>query len=87
MAFSMRDDRFHDYCGVMGVYGHAEAAKLAYLGLYALQHRGQESAGIVASDGADLHAHRGMGLVADVFSEGVSSPAIECGDAEDACAL
>jgi amidophosphoribosyltransferase len=55
-------------CGVFGVYGHAEAAKLTYLGLHALQHRGQESAGIVSSDGARLYAHRAMGLVHDSFS-------------------
>jgi amidophosphoribosyltransferase len=61
------DDHFHDHCGVCGVFGHAEAAKLAYLGLYALQHRGQESAGIVSSDGADLHMHKGMGLVEEIF--------------------
>jgi amidophosphoribosyltransferase len=54
-------------CGIFGVYGHPEAANLTYLGLYALQHRGQESAGIVASDGQDLRVHRGMGHVADVF--------------------
>jgi amidophosphoribosyltransferase len=61
------DDRFHDHCGVAGVFGHLEAAKLAYLGLYALQHRGQESAGIVSSDGAQLHVEKGMGLVQEVF--------------------
>jgi amidophosphoribosyltransferase len=60
-------DRFHDHCGVSGVFGHAEAAKLTYLGLYALQHRGQESAGIVSSDGAELHMHKGMGLVEEIF--------------------
>ncbi|MFQ5896184.1 MAG: amidophosphoribosyltransferase, partial [Nitrospinota bacterium] len=66
----MRDeDRFHDQCGLFGIYGHPEAAKLAYLGLYALQHRGQESAGIVSTDGERLHAEVGMGLVADVFNE------------------
>ena len=54
-------------CGVFGIWGHPEAAKLAYLGLHALQHRGQESAGIVSSDGARLHAHRAMGLVQDCF--------------------
>jgi amidophosphoribosyltransferase len=54
-------------CGVFGVYGHREAAKLAYLGLYSLQHRGQESAGIVSSDGEHLRVERGMGLVAEVF--------------------
>jgi len=61
------DDRFHDHCGVAGVFGHLEASKLAYLGLYALQHRGQESAGIVSSDGVDLHLEKGMGLVQEVF--------------------
>ncbi len=62
-------DEFHEECGVVGVYGHPEAATLAYLSLYALQHRGQESAGIVASNGDALIAHRGMGLVADIFTE------------------
>ncbi|MBF6571499.1 MAG: amidophosphoribosyltransferase, partial [Candidatus Binataceae bacterium] len=60
-------DAFHEECGVFGVYGHPEAANLTYLGLYALQHRGQESAGIVSSNGKALTSHRGMGLVADVF--------------------
>ena len=62
------DDHFHDHCGVFGVFGHPEAAKLAYLGLYALQHRGQESAGIVSSDGFDLHVHRAMGEVEEIFT-------------------
>src|SRR3954453_942624 len=53
----------------MGVYGPPEAAKLVYLGLYALQHRGQEGSGIVASDGQMLLSHRGLGLVADVFDQ------------------
>ena len=61
------DDHFHDECGVFGVFGHPEAANLAYLGLYALQHRGQESAGIVSSDGGELHAHRAMGEVEEIF--------------------
>jgi amidophosphoribosyltransferase len=65
------DDRFHDECGVFGVYGHPEAANLAYLGLYALQHRGQESAGIVASTGADLNQHRAMGEVEEIFQPSV----------------
>src|SRR2546426_3384311 len=64
-------DKFHEECGVVGVYGHPEAATLAYLSLYALQHRGQESAGIVASNGEALIAHRGMGHVAEIFSEGI----------------
>lgn len=58
-------------CGVFGIFGHDEAAHLTYLGLHALQHRGQESAGIVASDGARLKSYRAMGLVADVFTEPV----------------
>jgi amidophosphoribosyltransferase len=56
------------YCGVFGVYGHPNAAELAYFGLYALQHRGQESAGIVTSDGEQFHEHKGMGLVPQVFT-------------------
>jgi amidophosphoribosyltransferase len=59
------------YCGVFGVYGHPNAAELTYYGLYALQHRGQESAGIVTSDGSEFHVHRGMGLVSQVFNGGV----------------
>src|SRR4030095_2955914 len=64
-------DKFHEEWGVMGVYGHPEAANMVYLGLYALQHRGQESCGIVSSDGRGLISHRQMGLVADVFREDV----------------
>jgi amidophosphoribosyltransferase len=56
-------------CGVFGVFGHPDAAKLTYFGLYALQHRGQESAGIVASDGKNVVQHIGMGLVSEVFNE------------------
>ncbi len=55
-------------CGIFGVYGHSEAANLTYLGVHALQHRGQESAGIVSAESGKLHAHRAMGLVADVFN-------------------
>ena len=62
-------DHPKEECGVFGIYGHPEAANLAYLGLYSLQHRGQESAGIVASDGDRVHSEVGMGLVADVFTE------------------
>ncbi|MBF0296158.1 MAG: amidophosphoribosyltransferase [Magnetococcales bacterium] len=61
------DDHFHDECGVFGVFGHPEAANLVYLGLYALQHRGQESAGIVSVDERMFLSNRGGGLVADVF--------------------
>ncbi len=62
-------DKFREECGIFGIYGHDEAAQLAYLGLYALQHRGQESAGIVSSDGIQLYAERGMGHVSDIFQE------------------
>jgi amidophosphoribosyltransferase len=61
-------DKFHDECGVVAVYGHPEAANLAYLGLYALQHRGQESAGMASSDGREIHCVKRMGEVADVFT-------------------
>jgi amidophosphoribosyltransferase len=61
-------DKLHEECGVVGVYGHPEAANLVYLGLYALQHRGQESAGIVASNLSKMHIELGMGLVADIFN-------------------
>ena len=66
-SFSLSQDKFHDHCGVFAVYGHPDAAKLAYLGLYALQHRGQESAGIAVSDGNDLICKKGMGHVDEVF--------------------
>jgi amidophosphoribosyltransferase len=59
---------------VVGVAGHPEAANLVYLGLYALQHRGQESAGIISREGTQVHVHKGMGLVADVFDEGTLAP-------------
>lgn len=61
------DDCARDECGVFGVFGNDDAATLTYLGLYALQHRGQEGAGIVSSDDGQLIAHRGVGLVSDVF--------------------
>ncbi len=64
-------DKLHEECGIIGVYGHPEAAKLAYLGLYALQHRGQESAGITASDGAALRSHKSMGQISEIFTEPV----------------
>jgi amidophosphoribosyltransferase len=65
------DDHFHDQCGLFGIFGHPEAAHLTYMGLYALQHRGQESAGIAAGDGRLLRLEKGMGLVNEVFSESV----------------
>ncbi|MDD2337734.1 MAG: amidophosphoribosyltransferase [Geobacteraceae bacterium] len=65
----MKFVRPEEECGIFGVYNHPEAANLTYLGLYALQHRGQESCGIVSSDGMYLHSHKSMGLVADVFED------------------
>lgn len=71
---TMQDDSIFDFdelneeCGVFGIVGHADAARLTYYGLHALQHRGQESAGIVTSDGEKFHVHRDMGLVTEVFS-------------------
>jgi amidophosphoribosyltransferase len=62
-------DKFHDECAVFGVFGHKEAANLTYLGLYSLQHRGQESSGIVSNDGTQFHVEKAMGLVADVFTK------------------
>jgi amidophosphoribosyltransferase len=64
-------DKFKEECGVFGIFGHPEASTLTQLGLFALQHRGQEACGIVSSDGADLHQFRSMGLVADVLTEDV----------------
>ncbi|HKG74044.1 MAG TPA: amidophosphoribosyltransferase, partial [Aestuariivirgaceae bacterium] len=62
------DDRLREECGVFGIFGHDDAAALTALGLHALQHRGQEAAGIVTYDGARFHAERGLGLVSDHFS-------------------
>jgi amidophosphoribosyltransferase len=64
----LTSDKFHDECGVVAIYANPEAEKLAYLGLHALQHRGQESAGIVTSNGMMLNMHKSMGLVADIFN-------------------
>jgi len=66
-------DGWHDECGVFGIHGHPEASNMAYLGLYALQHRGQESAGIASTDGERIIFHKEMGLVADIFSEEILS--------------
>ncbi|MDX8392984.1 MAG: amidophosphoribosyltransferase [Mariprofundales bacterium] len=63
------DDHFHDKCGVFGIFRQPEAVNLTYLGMYSLQHRGQESSGMVSCDGHNFHSHRGMGLVQDVCSE------------------
>lgn len=62
------EDKLHEECGIFGVFGYPEAANLTYLGLYSLQHRGQESSGIVSSDGRELYAEVSMGLVADIFT-------------------
>ncbi|HVP06686.1 MAG TPA: amidophosphoribosyltransferase [Candidatus Acidoferrum sp.] len=64
----MSEGMIHDQCGVFGILGNSKAAELTYLGLYALQHRGHESTGIVTSDKGVIHLHKGMGQVADVFS-------------------
>ena len=66
-----RSDKFKDECGVVAVHNHPEASTVAYLGLHQLQHRGQESAGLVASDGGHMHVHKAMGEVADIFTEDV----------------
>jgi amidophosphoribosyltransferase len=63
------NDKFREECGLFGIYNHSEAANLTYLGLYALQHRGQESVGIASSDGDRLQVHKAMGYVADSFDE------------------
>src|SRR5437016_11716524 len=64
-------DKLHEECGVFAIYGHPEAANMAYLGLYQLQHRGQESAGMATSDGRDIHCYKSMGHVADIFTPAV----------------
>jgi amidophosphoribosyltransferase len=68
LSATWRDDKFHDECGLFGIWNHAEASNVTYLGLYALQHRGQESAGIAATDGDMFHVEKAMGWVADVFT-------------------
>src|SRR5687768_13563783 len=70
-AVHLRDpmlDKFKDECGVFGIFNHPEAANLTYLGLYALQHRGQESAGIAASDGVQIRHRKAMGYVNEAFN-------------------
>src|ERR1039458_5124039 len=64
-------DKLREECGVMAVYGHPDAARMTYWGLYALQHRGQESAGIAAADGSDVTDIKGMGLVSEIFTDEV----------------
>jgi amidophosphoribosyltransferase len=63
------DESVKHYCGLFGLYGHRDAARLTYLGLYSLQHRGEEAAGLVTWDGKTMHAHKGMGLVSEVFND------------------
>ncbi len=65
------DDKPKEHCGIFGIYGHPEAARLTYFGLYALQHRGQESCGIVTGDGQRVSQHRGLGLVPEVFNKDI----------------
>lgn len=65
----LSSDKFHEECAVFGIYGHPEAANLTYLGLYALQHRGQEGSGIVSADGDRFFVQKGMGLVADIYNK------------------
>jgi amidophosphoribosyltransferase len=66
-TLSFDDDTLHEECGVFGIFGHEDAGALAVLGLHALQHRGQESAGIVTYDGTQFVAERHLGLVGDIF--------------------
>lgn len=64
-------DKLHEECGIFGIFGHEEASTLTQLGLFALQHRGQEACGIVSAEGDDLHQYREIGLVADVLNQEV----------------
>src|SRR5215475_3089440 len=68
-----RSDKFKDECGIMAVHNHREASTMAYLGLHQLQHRGQESAGVVSSNGERLFVHRAMGQVTEIFTNDVLS--------------
>jgi len=67
-SVDLEEDRLHEECGVFGIFGHPDAAAITALGLHALQHRGQEAAGIVSFDGKRFHSERRMGLVGDNFS-------------------
>ncbi len=64
-------DKLHEECGVVAIYGHPEASNLTYLALYALQHRGQESAGIASSGGGEIHCYKAMGHIAEIFTPAV----------------
>ncbi|MGA7315039.1 MAG: amidophosphoribosyltransferase, partial [Silvibacterium sp.] len=70
---SEEDPKLREECGVVAIHGHPDAARQAYLGLYALQHRGQESAGIATADGRNLSNIKGMGLVSEIFTDDVLS--------------
>src|SRR6266567_1836426 len=67
-SLDLEEDRLHEECGVFGIFGHPEAAAITALGLHALQHRGQEAAGIVSFDSGRFHSERRLGLVGDTFS-------------------
>ena len=69
----MSGENVKDHCGIFGIFNHPEAARFTYLGLFSLQHRGEEGAGICTSDGQNLHIHKGQGLVGDVFDEAAVS--------------
>jgi amidophosphoribosyltransferase len=71
LPWSSGNTRPKEYCGIFGIYGHPEAARLTYFGLYALQHRGQESCGIITGDNYQVRQHKGLGLVPDVFNQAV----------------
>ncbi|HPD20889.1 MAG TPA: amidophosphoribosyltransferase [Desulfomonilia bacterium] len=73
---NINDDHWHEECGVFGIYGDPDAPEKTYLGLYALQHRGQESAGIASTDGKDIRLRKGTGLVWSVFSDPNAMPAL-----------
>ncbi len=64
-------DKLREECGIMALYNHPDAARMAYWGLYSLQHRGQESGGIATADGEDIHDLKGMGLVSEIFTDPV----------------
>ncbi len=68
-SYHLHDDRMHEECGVFGIYGHEDASALTALGLHALQHRGQESSGIISYDNGEFKVHRGLGLVDDIFND------------------
>ena len=71
MSTTIDDDRLKEACGLFGIYGHRDAARLTYLGLYSLQHRGEEAAGIVSNNGGRMQLHKSEGLVSEAFNEAV----------------